>query len=90
MVLVGEKEFINTLKEGEGVGFACVVKPKEEKKDKKLCIPDEVKKILNQFKEIISDETPAPLPPQRAITHQIDFIPGASLPNKAAYKMTPK
>ncbi|GLJ43686.1 hypothetical protein SUGI_0909510 [Cryptomeria japonica] len=63
-ILVVEKEFMNTLKEGEGVGFALVVKPKEEKKDKKVCILDEVQQILNQFKEIISDGMPTTLPPQ--------------------------
>ena len=30
--LVGEKGFLNTLKEGEGVRFSLVLKPKEEKK----------------------------------------------------------
>ena len=30
------------------------------------------------------------LPPIRDISHCIDFIPRATLPNKAAYKMTPQ
>lgn len=38
----------------------------------------------------MSDGTPARIPPLRTVTHQIDFIPEASLPNKCAYKMTPK
>ena len=29
------------------------------------------------------------LPSLRSISHQIDFIPGASLPNKEPYKMNP-
>ena len=35
------------------------------------------------------DEFPNELPPVRSISHHIDLIPGASLPNKAAYKLTP-
>ena len=50
----------------------------------------EVQEMLKQFKDIVSDGQPATLPPPRAISHQIDFIPGATLPNKDAYKMTPQ
>lgn len=78
------------MKEGDGIGYALVVKPKEEKKEKQVEISQEVQQILDNFKDIISDGQPATLPPPRAISHQIDFIPGASLPNKAAYKMTPE
>lgn len=45
--------------------------------------------MLQEYKDIVSDGTPATLPPRRSISHQIDFVPGASLPNKAAYKLTP-
>lgn len=38
----------------------------------------------------MSDGTTAMLPPPREVSHQIYFIPGASLPNKATYKMTPE
>jgi hypothetical protein len=36
------------------------------------------------------DELPRSLPPMRRVSHQIDLIPGASLPNKAAYRLTPQ
>ena len=35
------------------------------------------------------DELPNELPPARSICHHKDSIPGASLPNKAAYRLTP-
>jgi hypothetical protein len=36
------------------------------------------------------DELPHSLPPIRIISHHIDLIPGASLPNKSAYRLTPR
>ena len=36
------------------------------------------------------DDLPNELPPRRDISHQIDFILGASFPNKAAYRLTPQ
>jgi hypothetical protein len=34
------------------------------------------------------DELPCSLPPIRSVSHHIDLIPGASLPNKVAYRLT--
>ena len=34
------------------------------------------------------DELPCSLPPIRSISNHIDIIPGASLPNKVAYRLT--
>jgi hypothetical protein len=36
------------------------------------------------------DELPSSLPPIRSISHQIDLIPRASLPNKSTYRLTPQ
>eukprot|EP00253_Pinus_taeda_P014610 PITA_14610 len=52
--------------------------------------PAEIQEILEEFKDIVVDDLPDKLPPKRSINHHIDFIPGASLPNKAAYRMSPK
>ena len=45
-------------------------------------IPLEVLDLLSEFGDIISDNVPEGLPPVRQINHQIDLLPGASLPNK--------
>ena len=46
--------------------------------------------MLNEFGDIIVDYLPNKLPPIRKISHHMDFIPGVSLPNKDAYRMTPQ
>jgi hypothetical protein len=38
------------------------------------------------FKDVFPAEIPPGLPPLRGIEHQIDLIPGASLPNRATYR----
>jgi len=45
---------------------------------------------LQEFKDVFSKEIPHGLPPSRGIEHQIDLLPGASLPNRPAYKSNPQ
>jgi hypothetical protein len=49
-----------------------------------------VTNLLQQFRDVFSSELPPGLPPIRRIEHQIDLIPGASLPNCAAYRANPE
>jgi hypothetical protein len=51
---------------------------------------DEIQELLREFTDIIVDELPHSLQPMRSVSHHIDLIPGASLPNKAAYRLTPQ
>ena len=51
---------------------------------------EEIQEMLSEFSDIVVDDLPNELPPRRDIIHQIDFIPGASLLNKAAYRLTPQ
>jgi hypothetical protein len=46
--------------------------------------------MLDNFADIVVDDLPCSLPPIRSISHHIDLILGASLPNKAAYRLTPR
>ncbi|XP_048630695.1 uncharacterized protein LOC125604315 [Brassica napus] len=52
-------------------------------------LPAEVQGLMEQYKDVFPDEIPAGLPPIRGIEHQIDFVPGAPLPNRAAYRVNP-
>ncbi|KAK1614782.1 hypothetical protein QYE76_020299, partial [Lolium multiflorum] len=45
---------------------------------------------MKEFGDVFPEEVPAGLPPLRGIEHQIDLIPGASLPNRAPYRMNPE
>ena len=53
-------------------------------------LPEEIQEMLGEFSDIMVDDLPNDLPPKRDISHHIDFIHGASLPNKAAYILTPQ
>ncbi|XP_024009250.1 uncharacterized protein LOC112084361 [Eutrema salsugineum] len=68
--------------------------------DEVLCdiLPMEASHILlgrpwqsdrQEYRDVFPGENPEGLPPIRGIEHQIDFIPGASLPNKPAYRTNP-
>jgi hypothetical protein len=52
-------------------------------------LPTAVLDLLQDFEDVFPDEVPAGLPPIRGIEHQIDLVPGASLPNRPAYCTNP-
>ncbi|WVZ81234.1 LOW QUALITY PROTEIN: hypothetical protein U9M48_028633 [Paspalum notatum var. saurae] len=49
-----------------------------------------VANLLQEFKDVFPTEIPPGLPPLRGIEHQIYLIPGATLPNRAAYRTNPE
>ena len=55
-----------------------------------LGLPSPVISLLQDFSDVVPEELPTGLPPLRGIEHQIDFIPGASLPNRPAYRTNPE
>jgi len=46
--------------------------------------------LLKEFDDVFPDDTPSGLPPLRRIKHQIDFVAGASIPNRPAYRSDPE
>ena len=53
-------------------------------------LPSNIVSLLQEFENVFLEEVPHGLPPIRGIEHQIDFIPGASIPNRPVYRSNPK
>ncbi|KAL4354433.1 hypothetical protein GQ457_06G012130 [Hibiscus cannabinus] len=43
-----------------------------------------------EYEDLFPKEIPSGLPPIRGIEHQIDFVPGAVIPNRPAYRSNPE
>ncbi|KAF8052299.1 hypothetical protein N665_1574s0001 [Sinapis alba] len=48
--------------------------------------PCELVSLLQEYEDVFSADNPTGLPPIRGIEHQIDFVPGSTLPNRPAYR----
>ena len=97
VILVGEKEFMRITKEKDRPCYALVVRPQKhpikQSQDPPRVEnigPKEVRDLLEKYRGIVAGSQPETLPPERDISHCIDFIPGVTLPNKVAYKMSPE
>ncbi|XP_062193478.1 uncharacterized protein LOC133896846 [Phragmites australis] len=53
-------------------------------------LPPAVTNLLQEYADIFPKEVTSGLPPIRGIEHQIDLIPGTSLPNRAPYRTNPE
>nr|KYP36126.1 Transposon Ty3-I Gag-Pol polyprotein [Cajanus cajan] len=53
-------------------------------------LPHGVTQLLKEFDDVFPSEGPKGLPSFRGIEHQIDFVSGASLPNRPAYRKNPQ
>ena len=54
------------------------------------CLPSVVVSLLQEYEDVFPHDVPSGLPPIRGIEHQIDFVPGAAIPNRPAYRSNPE
>jgi hypothetical protein len=76
------KELLNEVKKKEDTQFIVVKKPI-------IVLTSTIMDYLSEVLYIVVNELPCSFPPIRSISHQINLIPGASLPNKATYRLMP-
>jgi hypothetical protein len=85
--LLATKTDVNELFASTSVAYALVCKDALISiQDMQHSLPPVVTNILQEYSDVFPSEIPEGLPPIRGIEHQIDFIPGASLPNRAPYR----
>ena len=83
------KELLKEVKKKEDTQFIVVRKPRIVLTSTGVDdLPEEIQKLLEEFSDIVVGELPCSLLPIRSISHHIDLIPGASLSNKEAYRLT--
>ena len=84
------KEYLQQIEEEE-LSYVVVCKPRVvTMKTNVTDLPEEIQEMLSEFSDIVVDDLPNELPPRRDISQQIGFNPGAILPNKVMYRLTPQ
>jgi hypothetical protein len=82
MVVVATKSEMREMRENPNTThFVLLYKDTILTANDMTSLPSVVSNVLQAFEDVFPEEVPAGLPPLRGIEHQIDLIPGASLPN---------
>lgn len=104
IILVPTKDAIMLKpKQGGGVNLLSMAKFEDELKESDVVYiliakevfggsdcPSLVQPLLEEFADVMPQNLPQGLHPMRDIQHHIDLIPGAVLPNRPHYRMSPK
>ena len=84
--LLSRTEFQREIGQGNEL-YALVV---TEVNDEGSELPSQVIPLIEEYSDVVPTELPPGLPPMRDIQHCIDLVPGAVIPHKAAYRMSPR
>jgi hypothetical protein len=91
ILLMSGKVLLDEVNKEEDMQFALVRKPRVILTSTKIDdLPEEIQELLEEFDDIVVDKLPCSLRSIKSISHHIDIILGASLPNKATYRLTPQ
>ena len=53
-------------------------------------LPSIVVSLLHEYEDVFPNNVPSGLPTIRGIEHQIDFVPGETIPNQPTYRSNPE
>jgi hypothetical protein len=91
MVVVATKSEMRKMRENPNTThFVLLYKDTILTANDMTSLPSVVSNVLQAFEDVFPEEVPAGLPPLCGIEHQIDLIPGASLPNRPPYHTKPE
>jgi hypothetical protein len=91
ILLMSGKEILSEVKKEQEMQFVVVRKPRVILTSTYVeDLPEEIQELLENCTDMVVDELPSSFPPIKSISHHIDLIPGASLSNKVAYRLTPQ
>jgi hypothetical protein len=89
--LLATKSDLDELHASVGLCYALVCKNAFYSiDDTSIALPSAIANLLQEYMDVFPSEIPPGLPPVRGIEHKIDLIPGAILPNRAAYRTNPE
>ncbi|XP_042962357.1 uncharacterized protein LOC122296620 [Carya illinoinensis] len=86
--LLSMSRFLDEI-EHEGVVYA-LLHCENSAVDVDTDLPVEVQRLLAEFSDLMPEDLPPGLLPIRDIQHQIDLILGSNIPNRLAYRLSPK
>ena len=74
----------------DAVVFAAVILPAGQESAPLPPLPDNIQQLLTEFADVMPDQLPAGLPPSRGVHHSIPLVPGAQVPQRRSYRLSPR